>query len=99
MNDIRKMINLIKEHNQINENVKFKLLKKSRGSYENKFNNIEIQLSNPRIANGYGTNGWQLTITDDFNEDYGILSEWFDRKEQALIFLKNWIDSNGSLFK
>ena len=55
----------------------------SKGDYQKRLGDIRIDLNNPFIMLGEGSNAWQLTIEVAGQE---LVSQYFDTKKQASTF-------------
>ena len=54
---------------------------KSKGYYSKEVGSTRIELSNPSVCAGSGSNAWQLIITE---EDVELFNEWFNTKKEAM---------------
>jgi len=69
------------------------LKRKHKGVYEVEAGEILVSVSNPRIANGFGTNEWQLQIIDK-TDWTNLLNDSFATKAEASQFGARWIIRN-----
>lgn len=70
--------------------MKLKLNKKSKGIYTNEVGDLFVELSNPKLSNGFGNNFWELIITYKEEEIY---HETFTTKDQALTSGGQWVEN------
>lgn len=70
--------------------MKLKLKRKSKGIYNNQVGDLVVELSNPKLSNGFGNNFWELIITYKEEEIY---HEIFSTKDQALKSGGWWIEN------
>lgn len=70
--------------------MKLKLNRESKGIYTNQVGDLIVDLSNPKLSNGFGNNFWELIITYKEEEIY---HETFSTKYQALESGGWWIEN------
>lgn len=70
--------------------MKLKLNRESKGIYTNQVGDLIVDLSNPKLSNGFGNNFWELVITYKGEEIY---HEYFSTKDQALKSGGWWIEN------